>query len=163
MMRFDFIKHSELDEFNLDKIVKLKNQAWPHPYSSHIDWIHNNIMNDDVHLLLWDGESLVGYLNLVELKGSINGWGIGNVVVAPERQGQNLGMLLMNICDYYLVRSGVPGMLICKDKVLDFYKRCGWSVFDKEVYINDDKLAFNFMTRRFDNESANHIKINRLF
>lgn len=163
MMHFDFIKHQIINDNTLASIIRLKNQVWPYPYSSHVEWINNNIGEDDVHLLLWFDKELIGYLNLVKLDGTLKGWGIGNVVVLPKRQGENIGLLLMNLCDYYLATSKTPGMLICKDKVLDFYIRCGWSKYEKDVYIMDDKLTHNFMTRRLESKNYEFIKINRIF
>lgn len=162
-MHFDFIKHHDINSSALEAIIRLKNRVWPYPYYTHEEWIRSNIREEDMHLLLWSEKELIGYLNLVNVEGSITGWGIGNVVVSPDRQGENIGLLLMNLCDYYLASTHSIGMLICKDKVLGFYTRCGWKLYDKDVYIRDDKLTHNFLTRRLDNKQLESIKINRIF
>ncbi len=162
-MYFDFIKHQNTNSSTLESIIRLKNQVWDYPYDAHKEWLKSNITDDDVHLLLWSENELIGYLNLVKISGSLKGWGIGNVVVSPKRQDENIGLLLMNLCDYYLAATHLPGMLICKDKVLGFYIRCGWSIYNKEVYIKNEKLPYNFLTRRLDNNMFEYIKIDRIF
>ena len=141
----------------------MKNKVWQYPYSSHLEWFKNNIKSDDIHLLLWDEDNLIGYMNLVNVRGSVDSLGIGNVVISPDRQGQNLGLLLMYLCDYYLSIVKLPGILICKDKVLGFYKRCGWEIFERDTFMNGDKIPFNILTRRFDTSKFHNLQIDRLF
>lgn len=163
MWHFDFISHKDLDNKTLGDIIEIKNKVWHYPYLSHYQWIDKNLCIDDFHLLLWEESELIGYLNLVHLNGTIEAWGIGNVVVNPYKQGRNIGYLLMSICDSFLVRTKKPGMLICKDSVLGFYKKNGWNEFMGQVICQSAHITHHFFTRHLDNTHYNIIEIDRLF
>lgn len=162
-MRFEFIEHQALSYKIIEAIICLKDKVWHYSFSSHLEWLKNNIRKGDIHLLLWNKEDLIGYLNLIRLHGSIEAWGIGNVVVDPTMQGCNLGLLLLNLCDYYLADTKLPGVLICKNRVKAFYSRCGWKEFMKDVYINGEIVPYCFFSRRLDTTNINIIKLDRSF
>lgn len=162
-MRFDFIRHNNIDKRLVDEIIKLKNKVWIYPYSSHLKWMEENIDSDDVHLLLWDDADLIGYMNIVNLKGSLEAWGIGNVVISPDRHGQKLGLLLMNLCDYFLSITDLPGILICKERLIGFYRKCGWSKFDKDTYVAENIIPFTVLTRHLETSKYNNLYLNRMF
>ena len=163
MWRFEFVSHKYADDKVLYAIIDLKNMVWHYPLRSHKQWIDKNLRPEDYHLLLWHDSELAGYLNLVQLKGTTDAWGIGNVVVNPDKQGQNVGYLLMNLCDFFLVQTKTPGMLICKDSVLVFYEKCGWHEFSGNVRCQSEDITNHFLTRHFDNSHYSNIEIDRVF
>lgn len=66
-MEFEFIQHKSVSEDMLQQIISLKNMLWCYPYESHVKWIQENLRPDDLHLVLYDKDKLIGYVNLVNL------------------------------------------------------------------------------------------------
>lgn len=170
-MQFEFVKHSILDNSQLQDILRIKESVWLYPHESHLKWIEENILNTDYHLLVYDNGNCVAYLNLVDLNItsgiSMSVWGIGNVCVKPERQGENLGLLLMKLVDYFIAKTSRLGVLICKDKVSAFYERCNWMKYKGQVVIpNGCILPYNFYFSGTDDVNAlskGSIIIDRVF
>lgn len=163
MTSFEFVEHNSLTFGQLKAIIRLKDAVWKYPIASHIAWLRDNLKDGDYHLLLWGNNELVGYLNIVRLSGTLRAWGIGNVVIDPRMQGRNMGLLLMNLADYFLANTNIPGMLICKDHVANFYMKCGWTEFHDNVFLPDGTLLeHHFFTRRMESE-YNELKIDRVF
>lgn len=165
-MIFEFIKHKDVTRTQIEEIIKIKNEVWSYPFESHLRWINDNLHNDDYHLIIKSGNVCIGYLNIVNLiiNGDLNVWGIGNVCVSPNWQGQNIGLLLMKIVDYFLVKTKTPGVLICKDHVKLFYIKCGWTVINNPVECLDGNMIdHNFLGRYFRVSSNLNLRLNRLF
>lgn len=129
MSEIKFVPHGKISQVLLDKIIELKMVSWPNEYNSQIKWIKNNLSNNDIHVMLYDGKNLIAYLNLITIEIVIDdikfdGFGIGNVC-AVER-GKGLGKeLMMNVNDY-LNQNNFFGLLFCKDELVNFYMKNGW-------------------------------------
>ncbi|RKT01338.1 GNAT family N-acetyltransferase [Chryseobacterium defluvii] len=141
-MEFNFIKHSELTEGLLLKIIEIKQHHWNYPLENQKKWIEENLKSDDFHLILFDSSGLIGYLTLVDLElqidsSSKNYYGIGSVCVHGEMKGKQLGLLLMKLVDYFLNVKKTPGILLCKSELVDFYKKCGWKLYNGKVRIGN--------------------------
>lgn len=167
-MNFEFIEHRQVEGALIDNIIDIKNSVWEYSYESHTDWIRNNINPDDVHLILSERNVGIGYLNLVKLRiNQYDGWGIGNVCVRPSMQGKQFGLLLMKLTDYFLMREKKPGVLLCKDTVVDFYKSCCWHPYTGSAIGPYEKaIDTNIMIHPLFSPRLNHehrITLNRLF
>lgn len=170
-MEFEFVQHKHLSQKQLAEIIAVKGSVWNYPAESHKAWISDNILPYDYHLIVREDNTPVAYLNLVDLSiksgfDSIQAWGIGNVCVTPQSQGQNYGLLLMKLTDYFLARTKRIGTLICKDKVRDFYKRCNWHEYNGIVLKPDgiDLTYYFFTSQPFtDAENTDTIQIDRVF
>lgn len=167
-MFFEFIEHKHITKEYLAKIIEIKNSVWEYPIESHLAWINDNIQPDDVHLILSERNEIIGYLNLTNV--IINGfqaWGIGNVCVRPSKQGQKFGALLMKLTEYHMIRTNIPGILICKDRVKNFYTACGLLLYPGSgIDPNGNKIPHNIMVRNLDSslfQSQAQLKFNRLF
>ena len=68
IMYFKFRLQSELSNKELDAIINLKKNHWDYSYMEHFNWIKNNIKSDDIHVLMFEDELLVAYLNLINAK-----------------------------------------------------------------------------------------------
>ena len=129
-----FVRHENISGELIDEIVSLKNEVWHYPRESHLTWISDNIRPNDIHLILRNGQQTVGYMNLVELCTNIpgyenNSWGVGNVCIHPEFQGQSYGHLLMSLTNHFIFKYKALGILICRDRLVGFYEKCGWHKF----------------------------------
>jgi predicted GNAT family N-acyltransferase len=152
-MVISFFKHSDLDFFLKSKIIELKNQHWKYSPNQHSDWLDKNLNKDDCHLLVSDEkDDLIAYLNLVNLKiTKSNGFeemvlGIGNVCVDKFKEKKGLGLLVMNIANYYLKNNFKQGVLLCNHSLVSFYVKAGWKLFNGEFFINNKKSQIALLT-----------------
>jgi predicted N-acetyltransferase YhbS len=146
------LKQASLSEEDLISIIKLKMQYWPNPYELQRDWINENLRPDDYNLLLKVQGQLVGFMNLVLVNAQLANkciiqlLGVGNVCVSKEYSGKGIGLLLMQIANYQINSTGYNGVLLCSDKLVNFYFKAGWIKLRGEVYINKTKFKGNTMT-----------------
>lgn len=134
-----YLVHSEIENKDLQRVIEIKSIAWPYSFENQLEWIKNNIKNEDVHVLLLDENTAVtAYLNLIDIDFEINGethsgFGIGNV--CASKKGDGNGANLMQEINRYFVENKKIGILFCKDGLLSFYKKQGWDL------IPDEKIA----------------------
>lgn len=79
-----FLHHKDADTAFLDRVIALKQKAWPYPKESQLAWMASNLKDDDIHVMLMNDDHDVAYLNLCDVRCNINGTdtqcvGIGNV------------------------------------------------------------------------------------
>ncbi|MBP2639673.1 MAG: putative acyltransferase [Firmicutes bacterium] len=133
------VKHSELSDALINQVIALKQQHWPYSYESQIDWLNENLSQNDYHLLITDtGGNLIAYMNLVNRR--VNNepiLGIGNVCVNKDVLDNGVGTLLMHICKYYAKQLSLNLVLLCKQDLVCFYNKCGFLKYENKVYIED--------------------------
>jgi hypothetical protein len=137
MFKVIYTQHSELTESLLDEIIKVKSLAWPYSYEEHSKWIRNNLKNNDIHVLLYDGKLALAYINLIAINVSVNfinlnGFGIGNVCAIEK--GKGWGKQLITQTNKYLIENNKVGLLFCKTKLVKFYLENEW------ILIPDQKI-----------------------
>jgi len=166
-MIIDFIEHKNISENELEKICTLKKQHWDYSIQEQIQWIHNNLTINDVHLLLRNTEGILfGYLNLIKLSvildvKSTDMIGIGNVCVDKNYQNNQYGFFLMKTSEYYLRKNMINGILLCKKKLIPFYDTIRWNRFNGITKINES--VFNGVVYVYDEIFSNEIIINKNF
>lgn len=145
-----FINHDKLSQELLKEIIQVKSVAWPYSYSDQCEWINNNLKSSDIHVLLFDEDSvLVAYLNLVEIPFTLNnekhlGYGIGNVCSLVKGRGD--GAKLMNVTNNFFIENNRKGILFCKNQLVNFYERHGWKIIPKDsISISDSEEKPNVM------------------
>ena len=147
------VPHKEITTTLLDEVIQIKSIAWPYSYEKQLEWIYNNLKKSDIHVLLYLNESLVAYLNLIEIEFKIdgdlkNGYGIGNV--CAREIGKGWGKGIIKDSNTYLARNNKIGLLFCKDSLVDFYKNYNWRLIDKSrikvSFQNEsiETMIFNF-------------------
>lgn len=129
------IRHKDAKESTLEKVIAIKQKAWPYPIESQMMWIKSNLKDDDLHFILMLGSQGVAYLNLCKVQCTINDvstmcWGIGNVCSAIK--GMGYGYKLMSMTNKWLKENNQIGLLFCHAFVEPFYKKCGWIKIDAE-------------------------------
>ncbi len=145
------LKHSEIKEQELKKIIEIKQLSWNYSYESHLEWINSNLHDSDLHFMCYRGDELISYLNLVRVNGVkddevVNFFGVGNV--CTKYKGVGDGTKLMNKLNALLKAKGWHGLLFCKEKLIDFYKKNNWVLFENLV---DDETIFTMVYNYFDN------------
>ncbi len=131
-MSVKYLVHNKIDDENLKRIIAIKSIAWPYSYENQVQWINDNIDNEDIHVLLLDENDVVtAYLNMIAIDFEINGkihsgFGIGNV--CASKKGSGNGVKLMQEIKTYFVKNEKIGLLFCKEGLLSFYKKQGWDL-----------------------------------
>lgn len=167
-MEFNFLSHSDCPEDLLIEISKLKKEFWNYPIKDQMLWIKNNIKETDVHLVLKEKNVLIGYLTLTneqilckkEIKEFI---GIGSVCISEKHRGKKLGLLLIKLVDYFLSQKGVSGVLLCKNELFQFYNKCGWEVYNGDVYYKKEKFKDLLFFSNKGQEKIECITLSKLF
>jgi len=141
MMSITIIKHKELSFNTLIDIIELKSKAWGYSFCDQIEWIRNNMRDNDLHILLKEGDENMAYLNLVDIDIIIDNnvlkcYGIGNV--CSSEKGKGYGSKIINLVNQYIIKSNRVGLLFCKSTLVPFYQKNSWKV------VNKDKLKLPF-------------------
>ena len=159
MIRIEVIKHQDCSDSCLTEISHFKNLNWKYPLESHLEWIRTNLKDDDHHILLYDDNVMVAYLNMVRVTVSdeTNSWeayGIGNVCVHPKAKGIGYGQLIMAAAKIYCKKNNTLGILFCQDKNIGFYTSCKWHLFVGKLKDRDQaECHINlFSTTNLDSE-----------
>lgn len=123
-------------------IIQLKKQFWQYDYDSQIEWMNQNIKNDDINVMIYNcyGE-LVGYCLIMKRSCHI----VDSFIVDAKYRGCGFGRGLMghvmNIID--------TGFLLCETKNILFYEKLGWNLDNTVVVKNKQfspelhKMTFN--------------------
>jgi hypothetical protein len=151
-MKFKFYKHSKINQQELEKIADLKKRYWNYTSEEHLNWIERNIKADDIHVLMFEKENLVAYLNLINTEVVINNVvqpfiGIGNV--CSSEKGKGYGRRLLIEVNNFLTDYNQSGILFCKEELVNFYKKFRWILIDKSFanqvfFKNINVMVFNF-------------------
>lgn len=151
MYKVQIIRQRDADASVIDRVIALKQKAWPYPKKSQLAWIEENLKSDDLHLIMMQDGIDVAYLNLCNVKYKVNGIemsckGIGNV--CSTVRGAGYGLRLMTETNEWLVRNKQTGLLFCHANVEQFYVKCGWVKIDMEKCvisgINPDVLLYAY-------------------
>lgn len=140
MFRLKYLRHDQITPNIIDQIIKVKSVAWDFNYESQKDWIKYNLKDADIHMLLFQEEKVIAYLNLIELDISVDAlnykaYGIGNV--CAFKKGKGWGKELIKQTNKYLIKNNKVGLLFCREKLVNFYSKNDW------VIINSNQLTLS--------------------
>ena len=147
---------SELSDIEVSNLIALKQQYWNYSDDEQKEWLITNIRQDDNHLLIYRGGVLIAYLNAVNVEVNINQsmhrmLGIGNVCVDKNETHTGVGGILITCINSFIKKSNTPGILLCREKLIPFYKAYNWSEVRPETVIINDSL-FDHIIMVFDPE-----------
>lgn len=157
-LRFETIEHKDIDVQTIHEICSLKDESWPYGLSNQMEWMTENISDNDYHILAYT-ESLVGYANLVQREiivndnNQVNILGVGNVCIANEFKKKGIGLRLMGFVTHFLKENDIPGVLFCKEDLIAFYKKNGWFTFINFQNIGNTHIrtmGYNFKKSKID-------------
>lgn len=140
--KINYVSNAQISTDEHDKIIMIKNQYWQYSKESHERWRKENLNNEDGHLWLEnDNGEIIAYLNFVFLQirfetKTEDVIGIGNVCVDKESLGRGIGLLLMQICNYYILNYRKRSVLLCQKKLSKFYQKSGWIEYPGKVILN---------------------------
>ena len=152
-MKWSMIKHKEISKEQLRRIAAIKDQHWPYGIKSQIQWSKDNTLPEDLHLFSTKtDESLVAYLTLNNVHAVVDDFnmevlGIGSVCVSLSVKGQGVGKELINEANNVINKTNKLGLLLCKDSLVGFYKKCGWHTLKyKHATVAKEDYNYNIMT-----------------
>jgi len=152
MAELIFIKHESLHSDLLDVICDIKASAWDYSIEEHKKWVEKNINPNDIHVLLKENDTYVGYLNLIQThvlssdKKIILVLGIGNV--CAKIKGKGYGSTLMKLLNNHLSLENTKAILLCKVDLVDFYSKLGYT-FNFKVKDNIYLMSINLDDSNF--------------
>lgn len=152
-MQFKFCKHSQINQQELEKIVDLKKRHWNYASKEHLNWIERNIKAEDIHVLMFEKEELVAYLNLINTEVVIDDTlqpfiGIGNV--CSREKGKGYGKKLIIEVNDFVTGIKQNAILLCKDNLVEFYKKFNWTLVDKSLTNQGLDKNINVMLFNYD-------------
>lgn len=135
MFELKIIRNSEILKQDIDEIIRIKSFAWPYPYLDQIKWLIDNLKDNDLHLILYNEDESVAYLNLIIEELLIDGfvyniYGVGNVCAIAK--GNGYGTILLKSTNQFIISKNKIGLLFCKPQLVAFYKKCGWILVEKK-------------------------------
>ncbi|MCI9136017.1 MAG: GNAT family N-acetyltransferase [Lachnospiraceae bacterium] len=130
-------KTKDLLKEEINSLIELKQQHWPYDAGRQISWLHTNIREDDYHVLIFRGGGLLAYLNIVNVDVEIDKmhhgmFGIGNVCVNKNHGQRGWGNILMAVTNAFIKERNTCAVLLCREKLVDFYKMSSWSELQAE-------------------------------
>lgn len=148
-------QHAGIADKDLHQIAKIKSLRWNYSEEEHLQWMKDNLLENDHHLLMFSNDDLVGYANLFEIKVNVNDQsailiGIGNV--STSESGNGYGEILMKNINEIIMTQNRNGVLLCKDHLVPYYEKYGWKLVDKDTVKSEqlksiNVLIFNFNTK----------------
>ena len=152
MFKLKVIEHANLSEHDVDEIIRIKSIAWIYPYEKQLEWLKINLKDSDLHLLLYEDDMAVAYLNLISIELIIDtitycALGVGNVCAIEK--GKGYGAELMKKTNQYIANENSLGLLFCKISLINFYKKFDWGIVE-ETKLNLSFRNDNIITMLFN-------------
>ena len=163
----------ELSDKDLYELIRLKQQYWAYDEVMQKEWFDNNIEPCDYHILVRSNDSLLAYLNIVNINVDLNDkqigmLGIGNVCVDQAHAKTGIGSVIIGIANSFIKSREMCGVLLCRNNVTGFYKKNQWNlVVSEKVIVNNKEFDHSIMAfdplKLYFTETMNEIYIDRSF
>lgn len=119
------------------------------------------------------GGVLLAYLNAVNVDVIINQslhrmLGIGNVCVNKGHAHSGVGSVLMACINASIKKMNTSGILLCKEKLIDFYRASNWiEIVPEKIKLLDQPFTYRVMVydpiKIFGNTGTKKLEIFRSF
>ena len=131
------------------EIVKLKNSHWKYGIKKQLLHYKENFKKKDINNLLYYQEKLIGFTALRYCKKRINNSNLkyllfDTLIIHKSFQGKKFSTLLMIFNNTIIQKKKIISFLACEDKVLSFYKKYGWKIYQKKKFFasSNKKIMF---------------------
>ena len=157
-MKFFKTPTFKLRKEDIYQIINLKNSQWDYGISSQLKWFNNkkNVFKSDLHFFLKKNKSIVAYVQLGKRKYIIN-YKTGKyilfrtLIVLKSQRGKNLSNKIMNEGIKFIKLQKKPCFLLCKKKLVKFYKKYGFKELNKKKYkLEDHKNSLHGMVHNLN-------------
>lgn len=149
------ISSFKLRKEQIKTICFLKNQFWNFGIKSQLNWFKKNIKKNDKHNLLYVDKKLAGYTCLrirtcfIKNKKKTKYILFDTLIIDKEYRGKKLSKILMKFNNKVIKKNGYFSILVCKKKLLNFYKKNKWKILNKkqvkfiDYTLNSNCMIFN--------------------
>ena len=147
------INTSKLSKKKILEINKLKDTQWKFGVKSQIKWFKKNAKKNDIHNLLYNKSKLIGYTFLRKRtyttqnsKKKKNYILFDTLVILKKYRNKKISRLLMLFNNTVIIESGLFSFLICKNSLVNFYKKNNWIKLNKKnIRVMDHQFSSNGM------------------
>ena len=146
------LKTSKLNKNKIIQISNLKDSQWRHGINSQIEWFKKNIKKNDIHNLLYLKSKLIGYTLLRRRSFNNNNklkkryLLFDSLVIHKDYRNKKLSNLLMIFNNTIIRKTRLFSFLICKNDLVDFYKKYDWIKLNKKnIKVLDHPFSTNGM------------------
>ena len=146
------LKTSKLNKNKIIQISNLKDSQWRYGINSQIEWFKKNIKKNDIHNLLYLKSKLIGYTLLRRRSFNNNNklkkmyLLFDSLVVHKDYRNKKLSSLLMIFNNTIIRETRLFSFLICKNDLVDFYKKYDWIKLNKKnIKVLDHPFSTNGM------------------
>ena len=146
------LKTSKLNKNKIIQISNLKDSQWRHGINSQIEWFKKNIKKNDIHNLLYFKSKLIGYTLLRRRSFNNNNklkkryLLFDTLVIHKDYRNKKLSNLLMIFNNTIIRKTRLFSFLICKNDLVDFYKKYDWIKLNKKnIKVLDHPFSTNGM------------------
>ncbi len=148
----------KLSKEDIYQIINLKNSEWNYGISSQLKWFNDkkNVFKNDLHFYLKKDNKIVAYVQLGNRNCIINSKSkiyilFRTLIVSKKNRGKNLSKKIMNEVLKLIKIQKKPCFLLCKKKLINFYKKYGFEKLNKKKYkIEDHKNTLHGMIHNFN-------------
>ena len=155
MITLKSVKTKFLTKVIILKICKLKNSHWEKGINSQIRFFKRNCKPNDFNNLLYFKKNLIGYTLLRRRKfyegnKKKNYFYFDTLVINKKFRDLKLSVFLMNFNNYIIKKNNFNSFLICKKKLINFYKKFDWKLENKKkikiigLKKNKNIMSYNF-------------------
>ena len=146
------LKTSKLNKNKIIQISNLKDSLWSFGINSQLEWFKNNIKKNDIHNLLYFKSKLIGY-TLLRRRSFNNNNKLKKIyllfdtlIIHKDYRNKKLSNLLMIFNNKIIRETGLFSFLICKNDLVDFYKKYDWIKLNKKnIKVLDHPFSTNGM------------------
>ena len=143
----------KLQNKEIEEICFLKDKHWKFGIKSQMKWYRKNIKKNDIHNLLYIKSKLVGYgllrkrtCEIRSLNKRTNYLLFDTLIIDKKYRDKKLSDLLMSFNNSIITQSSYFSFLICKRKLISFYKKNKWiKLNNKNIKIIDHLFSANGM------------------
>ena len=146
------LKTSKLNKNKIIQISNLKDSQWRSGINSQIEWFKKNIKKNDIHNLLYLKSKLIGYTLLRRRLFNNNNklkkryLLFDTLVIHKDYRNKRLSNLLMIFNNTIIRETRLFSFLICKNDLVDFYKKYDWIKLNKKnIKVLDHPFSTNGM------------------
>ena len=138
MIKVHSKKTNSLLKKEINSIVKLKNTHWKYGVKSNYNWFKKNIRNNDIHNLIFSNEELIGYTLLRKRKIITNSYRkyiyFDTLIIKKKYRKKKFANILMSFNNKIIKKNKMIAFLICKKKMINFYKKNFWKFLDNKNF-----------------------------
>ena len=137
----------QLKKNEIVQICKLKNSFWKFGLIYNLEWFRKNIKRNDIHNLIFTNHKLIGYTalrinSLFKNKIKIKYFYFDTLIIDKKYRLNKFASILMNFNNQIILKNKKISFLICKKRMIKFYKKFFWELLNKKYFtIKDHKFS----------------------